>query len=75
MENITPHFVAWRKDGSRAHQFAMNLTSLNRGDVLDDEDLPRRRNDLGIKGILKEIFFQNSNVFNGRYVRVRRIAI
>ena len=65
-----PHFVAWRKDGSRAHEFAMNLLSLNRGDVLGDEDLPARRNDLGIKGILKDIFFQNSNVFNGRYVRV-----
>lgn len=48
----------------------MNLLSLNRGDVLVDEDLPARRNDLGIKGILKDIFFQNSNVFNGRYVRV-----
>ncbi len=65
-----PYFVAWRKDGSRAHEFAMNLLSLNRGDVLIDEDLPARRNDLGIKGILKDIFFQNSNVFNGRYVRV-----
>ena len=65
-----PHFVAWRKDGSRAHEFAMNLLSLNRGDVLVDDDLAARRNDLGIKGILKDIFFQNSNVFNGRYVRV-----
>lgn len=65
-----PYFVAWRKDGSRAHEFAMNLLSLNRGDILVDEDLPARRNDLGIKGILKDIFFQNSNVFNGRYVRV-----
>lgn len=64
------HFVAWRKDGSRAHEFAMNLLSLNRGDVLIDDDLAARRNDLGIKGILKDIFFQNSNVFNGRYVRV-----
>jgi hypothetical protein len=65
-----PYFVAWRKDGSRAHEFAMNLLSLNRGDVLVDDDLAARRNDLGIKGILKDIFFQNSNVFNGRYVRV-----
>ena len=48
----------------------MNLLSLNRGDVLVDDDLAARRNDLGIKGILKDIFFQNSNVFNGRYVRV-----
>ena len=44
-----PHFVAWRKDGSRAHEFAMNLLSFNRGDVLIDEDLPARRNDLGTK--------------------------
>lgn len=65
-----PHFVAWRKDGSRAHEFAMHLLSCNKGDVLVDEDLPARRNDLGIKGILKDIFFQNSNIFNGRYVRV-----
>ena len=65
-----PHFVAWRKDGSRAHEFAMHLLSCSKGDVLVDEDLPARRNDLGIKGILKDIFFQNSNIFNGRYVRV-----
>lgn len=65
-----PHFVAWRKDGSRAHEFAMQLLSCNKGDVLVDQDLPARRNDLGIKGILKDIFFQNSNIFNGRYIRV-----
>lgn len=65
-----PHFVAWRKDGSRAHEFAIDLLSCNKGDVLVDEDLPARRNDLGIKGILKDIFFQNSNIFNGRYVRL-----
>ena len=53
----TPHFVAWCKDGSNAHQFAMNLLHCNKGAILDDEDLPAKRNDLGIKGILKDIFF------------------
>lgn len=36
----------------------MNLLSFNRGDVLVDEDLPARRNDLGIEGILKDIYKQ-----------------
>ncbi len=69
-----PHFVAWRKDGSRAHEFAMNLLSLNRGDVLVDDDLAARRNDLGIKGILKDIFFQNSNVFNASFPIVKMMT-
>ena len=53
----TPHFVAWRRDGSRGHQFAMHLLSLNKGAILNDPDLPRKRNYLGIKGMLKDIFF------------------
>lgn len=69
-----PYFVAWRKDGSRAHEFAMDLLSCNKGDVLVNEDLPARRNDLGIMGILKDIFFQNSNIFNGRYVRLDELT-
>ena len=69
----TPHFVAWRKDGSNPHQFAMHLRCLNKGDILNDADLPRKRNDLGIKGILKDIFFLNSKIFNGRYVRISEL--
>jgi hypothetical protein len=69
----TPHFVAWRRDGSRGHQFAMHLLSLNRGAILNDPDLPRKRNYLGIKGILKDIFFLNSKVFNGKYVKINEL--
>ena len=65
-----PHFVAWRKDGGKGFQFAMKLLHLRKGAVLDNKDLPARRNDLGIKGILKKIFFKDSKIFNGRYVRV-----
>lgn len=69
----TPHFVAWCKDGSNPHQFAMHLRCLNKGTVLNDTDLPRKRNDLGIKGILKDIFFLNSKIFNGSYVRISEL--
>ena len=69
----TPHFVAWCKDGSNAHQFAMHLRCLNKGTILNDADLPRKRNDLGIKGILKDIFFLNSKIFNGSYVKISEL--
>jgi hypothetical protein len=65
----TPHFVAWRKDG-RGYKFAMHLLYLDKGAILDDADLARKRNDLGIKGILKDIFFLNSKIFNGSYVKI-----
>lgn len=65
-----PYFVAWRKDGGKGFQFAMKVLHLHKGAVLDNEDLPARRNDLGIKGILKKIFFQNSKIFQGRYIRL-----
>ena len=45
-----PHFVAWRKDGGKGFQFAMKLLHLRKGAVLDNKDLPARRNDLGVKG-------------------------
>jgi hypothetical protein len=69
----TPHFVAWCKDGSNPHQFAMHLRCLNKGAILNDADLPRKRNDLGIKGILKDIFFLNSKIFNGSYVKISEL--
>lgn len=68
-----PHFVAWRKDG-KGFKFAMKVLHLQRGAVLNDKDLPARRNDLGIKGILRKIFFKNSKIFNGRYVRVDELS-
>lgn len=69
----TPHFAAWRRDGSRGHQFAMHLLSLNKGAILNDPDLPRKRNYLGIKGVLKDIFFLNSKIFNGKYVKINEL--
>lgn len=68
----TPHFVAWRKDG-RGYKFAMHLLHLDKGAILDDADLARKRNDLGIKGILKDIFFLNSKIFNGKYVKISEL--
>lgn len=65
-----PYFVVTCRDGSRAYKFAMDLLELPKGAILDDEDLPAKRNDIGIKGLLKNIFFRNSNVFNGRYVKI-----
>lgn len=65
-----PYFVVTCRDESRAYKFAMDLLELPKGAVLDDEDLPAKRNDIGIKGLLKNIFFRNSNVFNGRYVKI-----
>lgn len=64
-----PYFVVTCRDESRGYKFAMNLLELPKGALLDDEDLPAKRNDIGIKGLLKNIFFTNSNVFNGRYVK------
>lgn len=65
-----PYFVVTCRDGSRAYKFAMDLLELPKGAILDDEDLPAKRNDIGIKGLLKNIFFRSSNVFNGRYVKI-----
>lgn len=64
-----PHFVAWRKDG-KGFKFAMKVLDLHKGAVLDNKDLPARRNDLGVRGIFRKIFFKGRNIFNGLYVRV-----
>ena len=69
-----PYFVVTCRDESRAYKFAMDLLELPKGAVLDDEDLPAKRNDIGIKGLLKNIFFTNSNVFNGRYVKIDELT-
>ncbi|WP_075882646.1 hypothetical protein [Candidatus Protochlamydia sp. W-9] len=68
-------FVARRREGSQAYEFAMNLIHKKAGDVIDDSELADRRNDLGIRGILKDIFFRNKNIFNGLYVKLDQLPI
>jgi hypothetical protein len=68
-------FVARRREGSQAYEFAMNLIHKKAGDIIDDPDLADRRNDLGIRGILKNIFFRNKNIFNGFYVNLDQLPI
>jgi hypothetical protein len=48
----------------------MKVLDLHKGAVLDNKDLPVRRNDLGVRGIFRKIFFKGRNIFNGLYVRV-----
>lgn len=68
-------FVARRREGSLAYEFAMTLIHKKAGDIIDDPELADRRNDLGIKGILKDIFFRNKNTFNGLYVKLDQLPI
>lgn len=72
-KEYVPYFVKTCRDESRGYKFAMDLLALQKGAVLADEDLPVKRNDLGIKGILNNIFFHNST-FNGKYVKLDELS-